>query len=618
MLIRKNCFILTLDESICFLFSIAVLGLGISDLQVLGVEIYLILGVFVIFLCSSIGSVGLTLPVVTSFSIGVGVGVHNLIPIAELVILTAVSQIFKSPNKFKMIIITLVTDIVIRYYFIIQDISVFRESVPLIVASALFLMIPNKRLNDLTDMVYTKRSELSTRNVINMTRKNLKKRMFELSGVFQDMKLIHKNMVKRELSSNELEAMFYREIMQGCCKDCIDKNRCTKSLGVDNKSSINTLISVALTKGKLTLLDIPQGLANRCNKVNQLITLVNRLIDEYRQYKKVMTDVNNIKILLSDQMGAVSNMLINLGEEIDTNITYDIARENKIISKLLSQNIECKEVLIYEEHNKEYQAVLVVKSSTLNNHVLEEIVSSVLKCKMQICKIDQSAETSYYTVTLKKASRYECVFGLASSNKSGNDTSGDCHSVIRLNHDRYMLALCDGMGSGVEAGRVSALTLGLIESFYKVGFDNDTILESANKLLTITNNDRYSTLDICLINLESETADFIKVGSPFGLIKRENDVEVVSGGALPIGALENVKPFIFKTALSTKDLVIMATDGVTDAFKTEEEFKEFVSKLACVNPQTVAETILNKALELNSMSAKDDMTILVSRIILKN
>ena len=62
----------------------------------------------------------------------------------------------------------------------------------------------------------------------------------------------------------------------------------------------------------------------------------------------------------------------------------------------------------------------------------------------------------------------------------------------------------------------------------------------------------------------------------------------------------------------------MVTDGITDAFVSQENIIEYVSKLASNNPQTLAESILNEALRLNEMTAKDDMTVLVSRMYLKS
>ena len=101
------------------------------------------------------------------------------------------------------------------------------------------------------------------------------------------------------------------------------------------------------------------------------------------------------------------------------------------------------------------------------------------------------------------------------------------------------------------------------------------------------------------------------------MIKRTANIEIVEGGSLPIGAMDSISPATHKTTIGTKDVVVLCTDGITDAFETEENLIEFVSKLANNNPQTLAETILNEALRLNSMSAKDDMTVLVARTFLK-
>jgi len=162
------------------------------------------------------------------------------------------------------------------------------------------------------------------------------------------------------------------------------------------------------------------------------------------------------------------------------------------------------------------------------------------------------------------------------------------------------------------------MTLGLIENFYKAGFDNDVIMDSVNKLLSINNQESYSTLDVCLLDLDKEIADFIKVGAPFGFIKRSGSVEKVEGFSLPIGAIENVNPTIFKTTISTKDVVIMATDGVTDAFESIDDMSDFVSGLVSTNPQILADTIIQEALTRNGMERKDDMTVLVARTYLKS
>ncbi len=618
LLLRKNCFKLTLDESICFLFALALLGLGFRGVEIFGVQLYRFFIMLAILICIAIGNHGLTYVLTLSLSFGVAVGLNSLLPVAEFIILAMLGSVFSMPNRYKISLMVILSDIFVQFFFFSKGVTLFYELIPIALACVVFLLIPNKTINSLADLVYVKNSEMSSRNLINTTRKNIRKRMSELSNVFLEMKHLHLNMVKKELTKEELIAMLNREIMCTCCKDCLEKNRCTRSLGTENISNLQAVLNIAVTKGKLTLLDIPSGLANRCGKVNNLISLINRLNSEYKQYKNMMADVNNVKVLLADQMGAVSNLLLNLGDEIDTNVSFDIAKENKIISRLLSQNIHCKEVLLYTEKNDNLSAVIIVKADNVYNPILEKVISETLKCKMVIDKIIPLAETDYISVTFRKKSKYDCVFGLASCNKAGNTECGDCHSIMRLGNNKFLLALCDGMGAGVNAHKMSAMTLGLIENFYKVGFDNDLILESVNKLLAVNNQENYSTLDVCLLDLEKEIADFIKVGAPFGLIKRNNSIEMVEGGALPIGALDSITPAIYKTTISTKDIVIMTTDGIVDAFNGQEEMSDFVSKLASTNPQTLAETILAEAVRLNNMSAKDDITVLVARTYLKN
>ena len=617
LLLRKNCFKMTLDESVCFLFFVATLGMGLAGVKIWNFEIYRLVLMLAIFVCIAIQSPKLTYSLTLSFSLGVALSSFSLLPIAEFMIVALLTSMFTLPHKLKMTCLALIADVFVQMFFFTRSTDIIWAIVPLAVAGLIFLCLGNKYLNQLGDIVYVKSSELTSRSLINTTRKNIRKRMSELSNVFQDMKRIHLDMIKRDLTKDELVAMFGREIMCACCKDCLEKNRCTRSLGSQNLSYIDQLIETAIKKGKVSLLDIPSGMSTKCGKMNQLITLLNRLTDEYKQYKNMVGDVNNVKYLLAEQMGAVSNLLLNLGKEIDTNVTFDIAKENKIINRLLSFNVQCKEVLLYAEKNDELSAVLVVRSENSLNPIIEKVVSEVLKTQMEVTKVVPFEDGEFNTIMMHKTGRYDCVFGIAGCNKSGNEVSGDCHSIIRLSGERFLLALCDGMGAGRKAHEMSAKTLGLIENFYKAGFDNDIILESVNKLLAINNQENYSTLDVCLLDLNQEIADFIKVGSPFGLIKRDSNLEVVEGGTLPIGALESITPATYKTTITTKDMVIMATDGVTDAFKTQENLKDFVAKLVSTNPQTIAENILSQALSLNEMSAKDDMTVLVARTYLK-
>ena len=254
----------------------------------------------------------------------------------------------------------------------------------------------------------------------------------------------------------------------------------------------------------------------------------------------------------------------------------------------------------------------------MNNPVIERVVTKACGCPMKIDEVTPSEKNGWQITTLNRANKYDMAFGLASTKKDGSIASGDSHSLLRLGTNKYLIALCDGMGSGERAQSQSAMTIGLIENFYRAGFDNEMVLSSVNKLLSINSQESYSTLDIGIIDLDTASLDLIKVGSPFGIIRRSDRIDIVEGGALPIGVLEQTSAKYYRTTIATTDFIVMMTDGVTDAFESADEFTDFLSTLETLNPQTLAEQILTEAIKRNQSSAKDDMTVLVSRMYQKN
>ena len=59
---------------------------------------------------------------------------------------------------------------------------------------------------------------------------------------------------------------------------------------------------------------------------------------------------------------------------------------------------------------------------------------------------------------------------------------------------------------------------------------------------------------------------------------------------------------------------MLCTDGINDSFSDENEFCDFINNINSLNPQEVADQILNKALENNQGVAIDDMTIIVAKV----
>ena len=132
-----------------------------------------------------------------------------------------------------------------------------------------------------------------------------------------------------------------------------------------------------------------------------------------------------------------------------------------------------------------------------------------------------------------------------------------------------------------------------------------------------TNTDEsFSTLDAALLDKTSGKIKFIKAGAPASFIKHRNRVEIIRGGSLPVGIIDEIAPKVTEKTLRPGDIVIMVTDGVIDAFSDEkngeEALKKVLLEIKTANPQDMAEKILKKAKEQNTI--RDDMTVLVASI----
>ncbi len=181
--------------------------------------------------------------------------------------------------------------------------------------------------------------------------------------------------------------------------------------------------------------------------------------------------------------------------------------------------------------------------------------------------------------------RLDAAFGVAFAIKSGGKVSGDTHSVIRINNRTFLMALSDGMGSGEYARKVSESAISLIEAFYRAEMPQDNVLNTINKLLSFNRDERFTCIDIAAVNLETGRADFVKIGSPAGVILREGEIKVLESTSLPLGILDNLRPATSSEILKAGDIVVFMSDGITSAFPSMTELYEFLQGLKPLNPQ---------------------------------
>ena len=66
--------------------------------------------------------------------------------------------------------------------------------------------------------------------------------------------------------------------------------------------------------------------------------------------------------------------------------------------------------------------------------------------------------------------------------------------------------------------------------------------------------------------------------------------------------------------LNSGDMVILCTDGITDSFSSDAELTDFINNINSVNPQQVADAVVDRAMKNCNNTAFDDMTVLVCKV----
>ena len=223
--------------------------------------------------------------------------------------------------------------------------------------------------------------------------------------------------------------------------------------------------------------------------------------------------------------------------------------------------------------------------------------------------IDRSPQS----FVLEEETEFLAITGFSRATKENEVISGDNYAVVEAEKGRVTVMISDGTGSGEQASRDSGQVLDLMEKLLEAGYDMDVAVNMVNTALYALGEDqKHPTLDVCDMDLYKGSCALLKVGGAATFLKREDKVEALFTGTLPLGVFQKVEPQPICRQLQDGDFLVMVTDGVVDAFGPEEYEKGLlraVEMIADQNPGEAAEKLLRKAICASGGRIRDDMTV---------
>lgn len=386
------------------------------------------------------------------------------------------------------------------------------------------------------------------------------------------------------------------------------------------KEEISEKDLVKIFEKRNEILDIASNQAIR-EDVNQIVRIVNRTyrINEMNfQWKQRLQE--NRKTI-SKQLKGVSKAISEIAENMTKEKDKPFYNKEKEVKELLAQKeILVKEIKIRQSSNKKYFIDILFEKKLKEREkikCIESILTKVCKEKIVLQKDTSHLETNMYMQKYISEDKFNIQLGLARLPKTGNDVSGDSCIQTKLDDNKHLVVLSDGMGSGVEAKKSSQIVTKLLMQTLSAGFEKEDSMELINSTIKLSNEEIYATMDVSIFDLYKGIVEFIKNGSCRTYIKNKQSIETVEANSLPLGILNNVDFSVFDKDIHDGDIFIMCSDGVVESDTTlggDKWLKKLIKGINTNNVKKMADIILNEAIDNGYGILKDDMSVIVAKV----
>lgn len=327
--------------------------------------------------------------------------------------------------------------------------------------------------------------------------------------------------------------------------------------------------------------------------------------------------------VLADHINELADVLCSVADE-NIIVKELTSKQSKVLMHSLKSNRILMDKFCYTEAESGAVQISVnlayIGKGSFSTAKVAKIFSAVLNREVvpqESAPLYIMEDFSQFSFVLKPS--FALQTGVARAVKETEKLSGDSYGFCEDEKGRFAILLSDGMGSGDKAMADSELVIELSEKFLEAGYPLEKTMKLINSaLVSGIENKNMSTLDICDINLHTGDCSFAKVGATVSFIKRDNFVDKIVAGNLPLGIFVDMEPDIIRRSLTSGDYIIMLSDGVLEGLGQvigEDGLYDFLCAMDSLPAKEMANHLLNYVIRVCNGKIRDDMTILVAKVI---
>lgn len=215
----------------------------------------------------------------------------------------------------------------------------------------------------------------------------------------------------------------------------------------------------------------------------------------------------------------------------------------------------------------------------------------------------------------------EAQIAAAKVAKYARSESGDTLEMVERPGGGLSFVLVDGQRSGKSAKAISNVVARKAISLLAEGVRDGAAARAASDYLyTYRAGKVLATLNIVSLDLQSQTLVVVRNNpSPVALI-RAGQIEMIDQACDPVGIRRGIRPVIEEVPLAHHTAVVVYTDGLTYAGDRTGQRLQVLPVLKSlladgeIDPQLWANSLLQKAVELDQGRPGDDISVLIVAI----
>ncbi|MGL5086503.1 MAG: stage II sporulation protein E [Clostridium sp.] len=617
--LRRN-YIFSTEELISISILICLIVAGIGNVAIFGVSIRSVVALGIVIIIAYVSGTGLGTAVGVTMGFIIGIAGNNAIELISLYSVCAlIVGIFKDTGRVFSSVAYIIVYFIISMYSDSFEVSGVIEA---LLAAFIFMILPKSIINlAVKEINSDKKAELISDTHMQGIKNEFMDRLEGFRDVLGSLSISINDLAENDrLSWKNKSTALVESLADRVCFNCELKGQCWEKDLHKTFSSFGDLIG-SCEKNEIKL---PKDLKSYCLKQNNLLKSSQEVMNNYSVNQALKSRLGEGRKLIANH---INNMSLTMGDIVrdfnkDITVCTDI---DKILRKALSKNsLEYKDVFSYIDRKGRLKIKVALDNCDGANYCTKKIlpiINGLVKMPVSIggdgCRINP--ENNVCSVVIEETPKYHISSYVATNPKDGEKYTGDSFIFGKNEDGTYLSIISDGMGSGPEAGIESKVAVDLVETFINSGFSEITAVNTVNSIMGMkfSEDEKFTTLDLNIIDLYSGDVDFIKVGGVASFIKRGEDIEIIKSESLPFGILDSVDINIVKRKLKHGDILITLSDGVVDVDKNNQGsylWLEEYLKGADLNPDALSRDILKKAKELSGGKVTDDMTVLVSKV----